>query len=363
MTESQNNKILYIGGFELPDKNAAAHRVIGIAKSLRQIGCKVVFINTLKQGGSKRKIKNYFGFITVEYKRENQFDYLFSAKTVIGNIKVLKPDIIIAYNYPAVALNRVRRFCQRNNIKCIVDVTEWYDAVTGNIIHRTLKRFDTWFRMEVVQKKSDGVIAISRFLYDFYKDSIRTVLVPPTVDMTDGKWNTEIVKIEKEAIFIYAGTPSATKEKLDIIVIAIEKIAKEYRIRLYIVGITKEEFRRIYSWKNNISNCIIFLGRVNHEVAVKMVKKADWSIILRDNNRVVKAGFPTKLVESISCGTPVITNDFSNIKEYVSDKECLFVNEWDELYSVIKKACKEKRLPNRNIFDYHNFTDDIKFII
>ena len=29
--------VLYIGGFELPDKNAAAQRVVGIAKSLRDL--------------------------------------------------------------------------------------------------------------------------------------------------------------------------------------------------------------------------------------------------------------------------------------------------------------------------------------
>ena len=43
-----NNKgtILYVGGFIiLPDKNAAAQRVVSIAKILRDIGFEVVSIN------------------------------------------------------------------------------------------------------------------------------------------------------------------------------------------------------------------------------------------------------------------------------------------------------------------------------
>ena len=35
--------VLYVGGFELPDKNAAAHRVINNAKILRELGYRVIF--------------------------------------------------------------------------------------------------------------------------------------------------------------------------------------------------------------------------------------------------------------------------------------------------------------------------------
>lgn len=47
--------IIYVGGFELPDKNAAAQRVLSIAKILRELGYDVIFLGvdkTLK----KRKI-------------------------------------------------------------------------------------------------------------------------------------------------------------------------------------------------------------------------------------------------------------------------------------------------------------------
>ena len=35
--------IIYIGGFELPDKNAAAHRVLNNAKIIRELGYEVFF--------------------------------------------------------------------------------------------------------------------------------------------------------------------------------------------------------------------------------------------------------------------------------------------------------------------------------
>ena len=39
-----NKNILYVGGFELPDKNAAAQRVSANSKLLNQIGFKVSFL-------------------------------------------------------------------------------------------------------------------------------------------------------------------------------------------------------------------------------------------------------------------------------------------------------------------------------
>ena len=42
----RNATIIYIGGFILPDKNAAAQRVMGIAKGYKDLGYNVVFIDT-----------------------------------------------------------------------------------------------------------------------------------------------------------------------------------------------------------------------------------------------------------------------------------------------------------------------------
>ena len=42
--KQQQKTVLYVGGIELPDKNAAAHRVLAVGKLLRDQGCRVVFL-------------------------------------------------------------------------------------------------------------------------------------------------------------------------------------------------------------------------------------------------------------------------------------------------------------------------------
>ena len=356
--------VLYIGGFELPDKNAAAHRVIGIARGLRELGYEVVFLNSLKiydKCGVQEK--TYFDFKCYEYKRESEIDYLFSARNALLMIKKIKPDLIIAYNYPAVALNNIRKYCKNNSIKCYADATEWYQAVGGNVLYRLVKNWDTAYRMKYIQKKLDGVISISRFLYDYYKDTVKTVIIPPTVDLSDEKWNLESNRDDKHISFVYAGVPIALKEKLDTIVKAFETAHLSKRFILNIVGVTEQQFRKMYGWDTTISKSIKFWGRIDHKKVIEIVKTSDWAIILRDNNRVVKAGFPTKLVEAISCGTPVIINEFSNVSDYIGQDNGIIVENYQELVDAITVSCDRISNIDRTLFDYHCYLDELRNLI
>ena len=48
MSENKGT-VLYVGGFELPDKNPAAHRVLNNAKILKNLGYNVVFCGVDKE--------------------------------------------------------------------------------------------------------------------------------------------------------------------------------------------------------------------------------------------------------------------------------------------------------------------------
>lgn len=356
--------VLYVGGFELPDKNAAAQRVIGIAKGLREIGYTVIFLNSLKcYKVDTISIKEYFGFKCYEYRREKNWDYLVSATTALINIKRIKPDIVIAYNYPGFALNKIREHCKENHIKCIADATEWYIADEGTLLYRLIKTIDTSYRMRIVQKKMDGVIAISRFLYEFYKKTNNAVIIPPTVDIADSKWKNDVQKDKSKLTFIYAGSPSVQKECLDLIVRVIEKTNFAKETRLNIVGITKEQFIDMYNWKDSLNERIHFYGRISHLEAIELTKKADWTIVLRNNNLVVKAGFPTKVVESISCGTPVIVNRFSNISDFINEENGLLLDKPESFNdSIFKKTIKEMKVDIME-FDYNRFIDKLRLFM
>ena len=62
-----NKSILYLGGFELPDKNAAAQRVIANAKLLREMGFDISFIGISKDINNAPKVVEGFRSNPVPY--------------------------------------------------------------------------------------------------------------------------------------------------------------------------------------------------------------------------------------------------------------------------------------------------------
>ena len=268
-------------------------------------------------------------------------------------------ETIIAYNYPSIALNKLVTFCKKNGIKSIADVTEWYD-IKGFLIRSIIKRWDVKFRMTKVHPKMNGIIAISQYLYDYYRDKTHTIKLPPLVDLTDKKWDVEKIK-NMLPTFVYAGSPSAQKEKLDLIVNTIEDIAKEKPILLKVIGVTKSQYENMYSIKYN-GNAVKFYGRIPHEEAIREVALSDWSIIIRENTLSNKAGFPTKFVESISCGTPVIANRFSNIDEYVHNENGLILNQAN-IKEKISECCCNTIKTDKKIFSYEAYCLEISDFI
>lgn len=360
---NDSKTILYVGGFQLPDKNAAALRVLSNAKAMRKLGYEVIFVNALIESDKKKLQCVYYDrFKCIEYKREKQSEYLTSCKRIISLLRKTRAGILIAYNYPAIALNKLRNYCNKNNIKCIADVTEWY-IPTGRLIFRLIKGFDSEYRMRFVLPRMDGVIAISEYLYIYYHDRVKTIKIPPLVDKDENKWKVNYPCWHDEVRFVYAGTPSAQKERLDLIVDIVENAKTEKIIQLNVIGVTEEQFNDMYNTTYR-GNHVKFWGRVSNSQVIRIIMESDWSIILREKNKVVQAGFPTKVSETISCGIPIIANRFSNISDYLNDSNSILIEDIDSFDGRIIEKCINKRcFVDSMMFDYRNYIEEFKKLL
>ncbi len=331
----KRKKILYVGGFILPDKNAAAQRVISNAKAIKEIGFEVVFLGKSKDSTLSVDQQNPKKFDDFEIYEESYPEGVFNwikhlssnknVETLVEKIGAGSIHTIIAYNYPSLALLKLLKYAKKHKIKVVSDCTEW--AVESNrfSMRSLLKNMDTYYRMKKVHQKLDGMITISKFLYDFYNPKMKNVIfLPPLVDVEDRKW--QGLGEVKELELTYAGSPgNGNKDRLDNMIdaLSIVKDKLKRRVRLKIIGLSRDQFKTnfvSYNIPDNMKDDVVFLGRVPHIEAVSNVQKACFSIFFRENNIINTAGFPTKFVESISCGTPVITNNSSNLADYLSDK-------------------------------------------
>ncbi len=358
------NKILYIGGFELPDKNAAAQRVMANAKLLREIGFDVSFIGISKD--VKTALSNVDGFesMPIPYPTGN-IEWIHQICTFININRILerKPHYVILYNFPSIASLKILKACHKNGIKVIHDLTEW-ETVSGWSMRSIIRRADINLRMHYCIKKMDGVIAISKYLFDYYKNVTNCIFVPPTIDIQAEKWKRNSSNNSHNKIkLIYAGTAGyGCKDRLDYIIDALK--GKE-KLELTVIGMTKEEYERGYSLQVPDQVNVNFKGRLPHLDTIKAVQDADFQMLIRDNNKKNSAGFPTKFVESMACGTPIIATLSSNIGDFlkdgingvvVSDSKQLEII-FSEISNIERKKITEMKLACRNnhSFDYHNY--------
>ncbi len=348
------NKILYIGGFELPDKNAAAQRVVSNAKLCRDLGYEVTLIGTDKSiqfNGLSGKFKfEGFDCYSLKYPQGNAdwFHYLTNVNFIFPFTKTGAVSHIIAYDYPAIALHILRKFCKHKKIKLIGDCTEWYD-VKGGILYRIIKGLDVSFRMRRVQPELDGLIVISDYLYEYYRVAVRNLInLPPLVDLSMGKWKVENQQTNKgRIVLIYAGSPgSGGKDRVDTIINVLSDIRKNRDINVLfnVVGITKNEYQRLFNIKTmpkHVDAFVSFKGRLSHVETLKEIGHSDYQVFVRDVNLSNTAGFPTKFVEAISCGTPVLTNSSSNIEKFFQKGKTgyiLDISSYDKLKESMLKA-------------------------
>lgn len=354
--------IIYTGAFRFPTGDAASARVLNNGKILRELGYNVIFVSW--GGNAKEKDKNEkgdyyyedFKYInTHELDNKNNFfqrfkNFLFRGRGafeyIANSIKNNKVHAIIVYNSAIYFNIKIKNFCKRNNIHLIADITEWYapNELQGGALAPPF-----WFNeinMRITQKSIKNKILISSFLDHYYKSS-HNIVLPPLVDSNEKKW------YEKEQVLpsfdgvrlIYAGNP-AKKDLLETMFQTILNCINEgLKIQFVIVGISKDSISHYSNYQEiiSLSNNFIICGKIPQEKVPAYYHSADFSLIIRKPNRKNTAGFPTKLVESMMAGCPVISNSTSDIRNYIVEGVNGFIiNDWSlkEFQKTLKMISK-----------------------
>jgi glycosyltransferase involved in cell wall biosynthesis len=379
--------IIYIGGFELPDRNAAAHRVLANGKIMRDLCYEVVFVgvDNDRSTGTELLRNDFHGFecwaVPRPARMTSLLHYILGLATILKFLQKSRPAKIVGvvcYNYPAIAQLRIKLLCQRVGIKMLADATEWYDASAGSFAHRIIKLLDTSLRMYVIHRLADGVITTSKYLTAFYDRLGKITVELPTLFDADTFQPPTPRGNTTQKLFIYVGSPfivgrvnkarSNLKERLDVcidIFYLLHKAGEEFRFEIY--GISAEDYLFVFpehaGMLQEMAQCIFFMGRQPNQLVLKRIAECDFSIFFRDQTRVTLAGFPSKLAESISCGTPVVSNKMVSLEKYAKS-EGLFLAERGEELRLIKQIMtlspaeieiNKQRAYHSRIFDYRNY--------
>ena len=369
-----NSTIIYVGEFVLPDKSASANRVVSNGKVFGKLGYNTVFLGASADNSTFDGIRKVDGF-------ENMYEeahpstsvqwlkHIFSVKNIVKLVKQYEDvRMIILYNLPVLTVVQVKRAFRKQNIQIVYDCTEWTTDTNGSLLKKIFKAVDEFFVRNTLTYIADGIIAISNMMMQKYKKCRKLVKIPPLIDTEEPIWHQKRDRNDENFEFCFAGIPDGKKESLDKVVSALASIESE-NIRLKIVGVTADEFCRMYPELSQLSADlrIEFKGRVSHEQAVKSIIDCDCYIFIREADRRNNAGFPTKFAEAYTCSAPVITTKISDVESYfINDEKGVLLDDSsvesiaEAMIRQIEKGRCECQRELDSAFSTDSFVDDFR---
>jgi glycosyltransferase involved in cell wall biosynthesis len=323
------NEILYVGEFKLPDRDAGAVRVSGVADALAAVGYAVKLIGNDYQGpaGTDRTLP-LSQHLSIVVRRG--LDLMVTSSSYFRQLESVdwqRVAAVICYPGSTALIWRLMHTCREHDIPFIIDSVEWYEPSHTMGGRFGLIALDSEFRMRWLHQRSRNIICISSLLAQYYSSKgCNVIKVPPLIGKNGNGYSADLTVSRLEPMgqlnLVYAGYPSRKELFAEIIAGVQASRRRGVDVYLRLVGITEEQLSTIIEQSGErLTNLdgIICYGRLAREAALQIVTASDFTVLLRPQKRFANAGFPSKFVESLSLGVPVITNATSDIAEYLRD--------------------------------------------
>ena len=254
----------------------------------------------------------------------DQFLGIHTYNEIIRALKFISPDIIILYELNSIVVEeRIRAYCEKHNIRLIIEVTEWMEVENRKEIATRGIVWQKDIQKRYIDKRCGNIIAISEFLYEHYRNQgCNVIRLPPLVyDFADKDQvfrDRDAVKL-RQVKLVFAGTTDF-KDYLEPMLKAIRKINNnEIKIIFDVVGPSPDAIESMLECSSPTQYGINCYGRLSHENTLSIVRKADFSVLMRENKRYAKAGVSTKVVEAMSLAVPSICTAGGGTDAFVTD--------------------------------------------
>lgn len=377
-------RVLLFSDFGLPDSCAASTRVMNIAKILKELGHDVDLL-----GVSYKQDEPLYGCCGSISFRMIRAPF-FTGAMAFKRIRRIKKDLEEYLNnrsYNIVLLSNVYydysdvffRYSKKTDAKIVVNAVEWYDVNNAKFagLFGFINLIKNRIALRFLHVKMNNILAISSLLEEFYKKcGCNTITIPTIIDPEEYRTISASTPADANTVKIaYAGSP-AKKDYILNAVYAVGLLTDEERKRLelHLYGPKVEQLIALgvsEAYLEEYKSCIICHGRIPYEQVKEKVVAADYTVLLRPNRRYANAGFPTKVGESMACGTPVIANHTSDLHRYILDGKTGIVCKDESAQScaaAFRRALALSEMEKndmrlnalqmaQNYFDYKNYLD------
>lgn len=357
-----DKKILYIARADLPDGNALTRRVVSNCVMLQNAGYSPQIV-----GYTHQQIKVGAGRINgIPY---YAYRYPINTKMWIEDLLNLCRFVDRDHSYPILPYGvvlccvgawnsyNIYRWAKKRNIAVAVDSVDYFNKFSGNIIERHIKKFDQWILVHIINRCIHNNICISTWYSQLYNSvGCRTVVIPSLATYDNIEINEYMYDESGVVKFVYVGNPGyrCSKDRLDWCISSFLE-TQDYGTQSFdIFGISEDDYCAQfpeYESKIRTADRITFHGYQPNDTCANYISHADYFVFAREDSIITRAGFPTKLSEALSRGTPVVTTPSGDVPRYITDGINGFISEactkasykkaWERAIHTSKTKCAE----------------------
>lgn len=302
----------------------------------------------------------------------------YSAKALIQYCEKFSPKMIVFYGGSANLVKQTLEYAAKNNIATLVDETDWFRAKDAAGLYSKIYYYFDNKKIAKIDETLSGQIAISPFFYSYFcSKGCDPFFLPAVFENTESMKSITPFASQDSVNIVYVGSLGDGKDSIVPFIRAVmhhNLRCSKKKVVFTIVGASEEESEFItrIAEESYESEHIRVLERMLHEEALEIIKSADFSILFRREDLYARAGFSTKLAESMCCATPVICNRVGGadsvidswvdgiILEEITDRtlrealERIELMSVDELRSMQRKASRKAS----KVFDLSNYVQD-----
>jgi glycosyltransferase involved in cell wall biosynthesis len=338
-------RIAFVGPFIYPDSSAVSKHIDGLAEALTLAGATVSICAgdraldlPMEAQSTSRFLASHVCELPCRHdsKLAKGLRHLsFGDQTIRWLSEQAEPiDLVLQFGGYSPYSTKLLKWCAQNNCPLMINVVEWFGASQLPLGWGGPFHLSNEIALRHYFPKAGNIIVISRYLENYYRSrGCRTIRIPPIIDCGRVVPRLRNKRVNEPLLLVYAGSPGK-KDLLDTVLETLFRVnADGVRASLVLVGVSPTEaLLQTPLQGRGLSLSPTWLraiGRVSIERAMEEVRNADFSILFRPKRRYSEAGFPTKVVESLSLGTPLLCNLSSDLGEYLNHgKEALICSDF-----------------------------------
>jgi len=333
--ESSDYDVIVVGAFQYPAGDASANRMLSLAQLASDGKRKALVVNDRPalRSDINEGIGSYGGidYICVGARDGGRLLRLVNRWTRAARLRDVvraatansKQRVVITL--PSGLFNVGAYLMLNRGLACIVvvDVVERHDPEQfghGRLDPAFLRhRWTSW----LASRLADGCIVISTELQRRFASECATIRIPAVVNLNEFP-NPSPSDGHGPLTLLYSGNP-ATKDQLGSLIDAVISIQEtgDHPIELRLAGPDAPALTanadvgavRV----SRFGTAIKPLGRLTRSELRDELREADFSVLFRPDRGYARAGFPTKVPESLAAGTPIFGNLSSDLSMYLVD--------------------------------------------